>query len=169
MIIPLALDRVRLAALAGLVVFASPMGGALADKPVDRVSSVDDPGRIPYQSVAQQGAGGTQFNFKFPGVPPGHRLVIEHISGDLLFQSPPTRDVQAAALVSFGAASAFFVSFSNETVLFDQSVQLNVNAGDSPAVFVKADNGTDAPTAGNLTLTGYLLDCTSIPCAQIAA
>src|SRR5260370_5648446 len=55
-------------------------------------SSVDDPGRIAYQSVKAQDCFSTSgCAFSFPVVPPGHRLVIQHVSGELDFNGAPGR------------------------------------------------------------------------------
>jgi len=56
--------------------------------------SVNDPGRIPYQSQIQNLCGKsftTAFcSFDFPKVPSGHRLVIQHVYVDLIGDSSVT-------------------------------------------------------------------------------
>jgi hypothetical protein len=102
-------------------------------------------------------------------VPAGHRLVIQHVgSSSVIFQSTPQQNVQVTVTVSDGGVTSFFVPFSQQSVAFDQIVQLYVDAGDSALVTVAADNETDFPLEGILTLTGYLLDCKAAPCAAIA-
>jgi|GEM_PF-3574193 len=153
------------ATLAGLAMLASPIHGAFG---ATEVRNDDDPGRIPYQSVVQQGTAGQLFKFGFPAVPAGHRLVIQHISGGLLFQAPPSHSAQVEVTVNGQIAASFFAPFILTSVKFDQPVQLYVDAGEVPTVVVEGDNGLVPAVRGSLILTGYLLDCTAAPCAPIA-
>jgi hypothetical protein len=132
-------------------------------------SSVDDPGRAAYQSVQQANCfSGGQFCIAgFSAVPPGHRLVIQHVSGSLVYSSP------AANVVSFvensqGAVSVFNVATPQQPfIIFDQPVLVYLDAGESPSAGVETGSvGTLAN--GQFTLTGYLLDCTITACAPIA-
>jgi hypothetical protein len=95
-------------ALAGLIILATSAEKALGDKPSTPVtvtnpdtspvpttvtnpstapaltSSVDDPGRVAYQSITGQVcANPNQCVVDFPAVPQGHRLVIQHVSGSV--------------------------------------------------------------------------------------
>ena len=152
------------AALASLAILASPIHGALGAQATP-VREVDDPGRIAYESEQSIGAG-QDFVF-FPKVPAGHRLVIQHVSAELHFQSAVSGQVQV--LVSSGQASSNFLApFSQTLAGFDQLVQLYADAGATPAVQFVADFGLTQVSNGFLTLTGYLLDCTAAPCATIA-
>jgi hypothetical protein len=154
------------AALTGVAMLASPLQGVLGAQ-VTQVRNIDDPGRIPYQSVLA-GEAGARHEFAFPPVPAGHRLVIQHISGGLHFKATPLQHVAVVAVASTGVIS-FFAPFALETTAFDQPVLLYVDAGDRPHIVVEADNNTDPATAGGtLTLTGYLLDCNAAPCAATA-
>jgi len=157
-------SRVALAALAGLVMLASSIQRANAA--ATPVRNVDDPGRIAYEN--EQGLGAGQDLVVFPKVPAGHRLVIQHVSAELRFQSFVSSQVQV--LVSGGgqASSNFLAPFSKSLAGFDQLVQLYVDAGEAPAVQIVADAGLTQVSSGFLTLTGYLLDCTAAPCAAIA-
>ena len=157
-------SRVALAALAGLVMLASSIQRANAA--ATPVRNVDDPGRIAYEN--EQGLGAGQDFVVFPKVPAGHRLVIQHVSAELRFQSFVSSQVQV--LVSGGgqASSNFLAPFSKSLAGFDQLVQLYVDAGEAPAVQIVADAGLTQVSSGFLTLTGYLLDCTAAPCAAIA-
>ena len=157
-------SRVALAALAGLVMLASSIQRANAA--ATPVRNVDDPGRIAYEN--EQGLGAGQDFVVFPKVPAGHRLVIQHVSAELRFQSFVSSQVQV--LVSGGgqASSNFLAPFSKSLAGFDQLVQLYVDAGEAPAVQIVADAGLTQVSSGFLTLTGYLLDCTAAPCATIA-
>src|SRR5215469_8161055 len=52
-------------------------------------SRIDDPGRIPYQSVLTNTCSGQQIcNFVFGTVPQGHRLVVQQLSGGLTSDAP---------------------------------------------------------------------------------
>ena len=156
--------RVVVAALAGLAMLASPIHGAFAVSL--ELSNIDDPGRIAYESEQSIAAG--QDFVVFPKVPAGHRLVIQHVSAELLFQSSVSSQVQV--LVSGGglAGSSFLVPFSRSLASFDQLVQLYADQGTAPGVQIVADSGLTQVFSGFLTLTGYLLDCTVAPCATIA-
>jgi len=153
------------AALASLAILASPIHGALAAQATP-VREVDDPGRIAYESEQSIGAG--QDFVVFPKVPAGHRLVIQHVSAELRFQSFVSSQVQVVVSAGGQAASNFLAPFSQTLAGFDQLVQLYVDAGETPAVQIVADLGLTQVSSGFLTLTGYLLDCTAAPCATIA-
>jgi hypothetical protein len=153
------------AALLGFAMFASPVHGALAAQSTEE-RDVDDPGRIPHQTI--ENIGEDQEVFSFPAVAPGHRLVIQHVSGNLNFGSAVNNQVEVFVRASGGGSSRFFAQFSASLVRFDEPVQLYVDAGDSPKVVVMADSGTTAVSDGVMSLSGYLLDCTAAPCAKIA-
>jgi hypothetical protein len=52
-------------------------------------SSVDDPGRIAYQSASMGSCGGAnQCSIGSPALPTGHRLVIQHVSAAFGFTAP---------------------------------------------------------------------------------
>ena len=158
-------SAVVFAALASVGMLVSPIYGALGAQ-TTQVRDVDDPGRIPYQSLQQVKAGPT-LEFDFPVVPAGHRLVIQHVSGDVNLQSIPNNQVEALVEAT-GGASSFFVPFSKTLARFDQPIQLYVDAGEAPIVVVLADLGITPTDHGFVTLTGYLLDCAAAPCAKIA-
>ena len=149
------------AALAGLAMLASSIQETNAAQ-ATQVRVVDDPGRIGYQS--QQSIGAGQHTFTFPVVPAGHRLVIQHVSGSVSFNSVIS-EVSVAAGGSREGFSGFLPPFTRNFTSFDQLVQLYVDAGDGPKVTVDADSPV---RDGFMTLTGYLLDCTAAPCAKIA-
>jgi hypothetical protein len=151
---------VVVAALAGLAMLASSIQGANAATPV---RNIDDPGRIAYESQQTIGAG--QNSFIFPAVPAGHRLVIQHVSGLVDFQSNVSFVFISAGSPKGQGFSAFLAPVFTNATQFDQLVQLYVDAGDGPKVNLNADQSV---STGILTLTGYLLDCTVAPCAKIA-
>jgi len=87
---------------ASLAILVCPVGGAFAAPPTVQVevanpatnpaltSSVDDPGRIAYESNVNCSVfGGVFCTATFAAVPQGQRLVIQHISGGLLFVNDP--------------------------------------------------------------------------------
>jgi len=120
---------------------------------------------IPYSSF--QSVSPSETVIAFPAVPAGHRLVIQHVGANLDFQSWVNNQVEV--YVNAGAGfSSFLPQFSTSLVRFDQPVQLYVNAGAAPQVIVLADSGFTRVSFGEITLIGYLLDCTAAPCAQIA-
>ena len=154
-------SRVAVAALAGVAMLASSIQGINAAQ-TTQVREVDDPGRIAYES--EQHLGAEQLTVFFPVVPAGHRLVIQHVSGTVTFQSAVSE--VNALVISPEGFSAFQPPFTKNITQFDQLVQLYVDAGNTPQVTVAA---ADALAAfGELALTGYLLDCTAAPCARIA-
>jgi hypothetical protein len=84
---------VAAALAASLTAFAAPIDGAVAAPPptvnvvVDNPAkdpaltrSVDDPGRIAYQSTTTCVLNDTICSFDFPPVPKNHRLVVQHVS-----------------------------------------------------------------------------------------
>jgi hypothetical protein len=156
-------SRVAVAALAGLAMLASSIQGTNAAQ-TTQVREVDDPGRIAYQSEQTLGAG--KDTFIFPVVPAGHRLVIQHVSAHVNFQSI-VGEVKATVSSREGF-SAFLPPISRNFTQFDQLVQLYVDAGDGPEVQFEGDAGQTGVSNGFMTLTGYLLDCTVAPCAKIA-
>jgi hypothetical protein len=63
--------------------------------------------------------------------------------------------------------SVLSAPFTTSTVSFNQPVLFYIEGGDAPKVgFIV--NGAAFVGSGGVTLTGYLLDCASIPCAPIA-
>jgi hypothetical protein len=125
--------------------------------------NVNDPGRIPYQSVKNNvicsGGGCAAI---FPAVPAGHRLVVQHYSGDLIVTAGSTLSA-SLALNDGHVFSRFFLQVQGIRAKFDQLVLAYFDAGQSPLVAA----GGDASEA-DFTLTGYMLDCTVAPCAPIA-
>ena len=96
-------------------------------------------------------------------MPAGHRLVIQHVNGNIAFNS---RVSEVNVFVSSSEGfSGFLPPFTANGTQFDQLVQLYVDAGDLPIVSVGGDNPV---SSGSVTLTGYLLDCIAAPCAKIA-
>jgi len=121
--------RCRIAILAALAIFDGPIESAFAQKPSTPVtvvnpevpvtvvnpatspaltSSVDDPGRIAYQTVQEPQCTLNSCDFVFPDVPTGHRLVIQHVSGDLFLAGTPSAMQVRLAGTGFLNRSVFF-------------------------------------------------------------
>jgi len=171
--------RAIAAALASLGLLVAPMQPAAADKPSTPVtvgnpatspaltSSVDDPGRIPYQAIISNNncRGATECTLSLPMVPQGHRLVIQHINANFSISPAPT-----IAGVDLDINNSYTASFISPTIngfnILDQSVQFYVDGGNT-ASFFEFVTGTTL-VFPVITVTGYLLDCTVNQCAPIA-
>jgi hypothetical protein len=136
--------------------------------------NVNDPGRIPYQSqVLQVCSAVVDCTIQFGMVPAGHRLVIQHVSGFLTFTTPPT---SVEVIPSAGSAYTPFFAPASQAVglpgagisLFDQAVQLYGDGGSNLSLDIRLVGATFYSNSQELTLSGYLLDCTAAPCAAIA-
>jgi hypothetical protein len=140
------------------------------------VANVDDPGRIPYQAIAFCQAGPANFNTcdaLLPAVPAGKRLVITHVSGVLATNVPGGTLLEPLLGNGGGDPVAYLpTTFQgaadglNEFV-FNQPVVAYYEPGQSPhaSVDLRAP-GTD--TYAHFTLTGYMIDCATGPCAAVA-
>ena len=160
------------AVVATLVEVVNPTTSPVPTSPVN----VTDPGRIAYQStVFPTGCSGNfQCFADFPAVPAGHRLVIQHIGGFVSLTAQPTStDVFIEDNATANTFGAFFVP-SNPVGggfagLFDQAVLEYVDAGDFAIVEVDVQGNSVFNTGTQeVTLTGYVLDCSAAPCAAIA-
>jgi hypothetical protein len=103
--------------------FASPVRVANTAAAPALTSSIDDPGRIPYQSTVFQTCTGANCTFTFGALPTGHRLVIQHVSGILGFSGSGT---QISVILRAGGPDAvsFLASYfgPRTEAEFDQSV-----------------------------------------------
>jgi len=152
--------------------------------------NVNDPGRIPYQSVqsVQSGTCGgfgppEVCIFSFPTVPANHRLAVQHVSIHLQASGNPippgigmmvTLDGVMVTPTSTNATN--FTSFPGTVIpvgssfaVVDQPVLAYLDAGVQPSlsVYIEVNSATNSFN-GSATLTGYMLDCTIAPCAAIA-
>jgi hypothetical protein len=136
--------------------------------------NVNDPGRIPYQSVAANSCSATPSSCQIAltSVPNGHRLVIQHVSVFALADlASTTAAVQVPLqngfpLISFPATVIPDPRIAGTgDVIVDQSVHAYFDAGQQPAVFVRVSSGGMGTV--EVSITGYLLDCTIAPCAAI--
>jgi hypothetical protein len=134
-------------------------------------SLIDDPGRTPYQAVQNltPQSSSTFLIFTFGAVPANHRLVVHHISG-LLGVAPnsPAAIVGLAVTGNGGfTPSSFFAPSLGTATAFDQPVLVYYDAGQQPTVLISGPT-FPANFGDDITMTGYLLDCSAAPCAAIA-
>ena len=168
---------VAAALAASLTAFAAPINAARAATPTSNViivnpatepaltRSVDDPGRIAYQITAACVLDTDACAFDFPAVPQNHRLVVQHISGLLV------GNVTGALVILIGGANGALSSFIAPPSFqgasqFDQPVLQYFNAGSAPSLTAVAD--ATLISFSSATISGYLLDCATTPCAAIA-
>ena len=165
--------------VAAALIAALPTNHALADPSVTvvnpatnpaKTSSVDDPGRNPYQFFKNlQPCVHTTCQATTPPVPDGKRLVVQHVSAFGALTSPgnvvevvvstPTAVLSTFAPPVFGT--------TNQGFAFDQPVLGFADAGQTVTVFIST-NGSFDQAASDFVVTGYLLDCNGNHCAPIA-
>jgi hypothetical protein len=137
-------------------------------------SRMDDPGRIPYQSVVNTSqCGGSNYCYiNYGPIPPGRRLVITQVAGLYFFNTPtgtvnfdvsilgpgPFQTGWLPTVRSFGNLSTFNYPV---TIYVDPAQTFRVAAEVFGTTF---SSGLDQQA----TITGYLLDCTAAPCSPIA-
>jgi hypothetical protein len=169
---------VAAALVASLTAFAAPIDGARAAPPTSNVNvvnpaiepaltrSVDEPGRIAYQSATTCAVGSDFCNFVFPEVPKGHRLVVQHVSGQMVFASDtPGVQLGLTGGTNEGGASFLAPPSFRRNGLFDQPVLQYFDGGSIPVLFASPDATIQFGTA---TISGYLLNCATTPCQPIA-
>jgi hypothetical protein len=133
-------------------------------------SSIDDPGRIAYQSTAVNTTCGGTSNcvLQFASPPAGHRVVVQRMSGFFAATSHP-----AYFSVALGTSDSPFlaqfltpVSANLDLSSFNEPVQAYFDSGKSIQVVV----GTDVQFSRQniVTLSGYEVDCGAAPCSAIA-
>ena len=150
---------------------ASPTSNVIVLNPATEPAltrNVDDPGRIAYQTLAACLLDSIACTFDFPAVPKNHRLVVEHVSGSLGF---PAGHGGGAQMTLDGGANGALSSFIAPpsflgTSLFDQPVLQYFDAGSAPVLSAEADINLSANSLA--TISGYLLNCATTPCAAIA-
>ncbi|MGO9260986.1 MAG: hypothetical protein ACLQU1_32460 [Bryobacteraceae bacterium] len=128
-------------------------------------SLIDDPGRVAFVQPYSINCSGYTCTFTSPfAVPAGHRVVIQHVSGVLNFDSAPSFVfAQVVPPVYFNVP----LGTAGVTIYFDQPILYYFDGGQIPEVVFYS--GTPFSANGqNLTLIGYELDCTAAPCAAIA-
>jgi hypothetical protein len=169
---------VAAALAASLTVLAAPVGGAVAATPTVQVDvanpatnpaltrSVDDPGRIAYQSTAACVLDSNACSFDFPAVPKNHRLVVQHVSGQLFGGNATGAKVNLSGGANQAVSSFLAPRSFQGASQFDQPVLQYFDAGSAPFLLAEAD--TTLNSVSSATISGYLLDCATTPCAAIA-
>jgi hypothetical protein len=165
-----------LALLATLGVFyAKPL---MAQVRAALVSNVDDPGRIPYQATSFcQLLGLNSCVANFPQVLAGKRLVVTHVSGRLE-ESLPGGSVVLVQVGRLGGSSfsaTLPTTFQGNDIGFNHFVfnepELEFyDAGQTPTGSLRLSTGAPSEPASFVIFTfkGYMLDCSTGPCAAIA-
>ncbi len=134
-------------------------------------SLIDDPGRVAFMATQLATCSGAECVFIFSAVPATHRLVIQHVSLNLLLNSVPNLFIQAQVYNSLTAANigSFNVPPMGQNPYLDQPFLFYFDAGQVPTVDFVSFSANFSPGAGQtLTLVGYELDCAAAPCAPIA-
>jgi len=170
----------KLLTLAGALALLATLGHfyakpLLAQVRAALVQNVDDPGRIPYQALRACFFSGNAFcSANLPPVPAGKRLVITHVSGFLRENLPGGTLVLTTILTQLGGGSysriTIPVTFTGSDTgrnyfAFDQSALLVCDAGQSPSPSVSLGGVPSADSQAEFNLTGYMLDCSTGPCA----
>jgi hypothetical protein len=142
------------------------------------VSNADDPGRIPYaRQVTCDFNGNDRCLVQLSPVPNGKRLVITHVSGQVVESLPVGTFLSPAVLGGFGAgavaelrlAPTYIGNFSGfNYFVFDQSELLFIDSGQSPYVSTVLGGIPSAISSASFFLSGYMLDCSNGPCASVA-
>ncbi len=148
------------------------------------VQNVDEPGRIPYQSViffAQGGGGcsgascascvGDFCTLNFPPVPNNKRLVVTSILGQVYVDTPGVlKPVQLGSIFfpSVLQAGTFPGVLGVNTNIFGVNVTgamvTAIDGGNTPTINLVSTTPlsfSNGGTNGQITVTGYLVDCSS--------
>ena len=134
-------------------------------------SSVDDHGRVAYQSMLFKGCSSAACTFTFGPVPAGHRLVIEHVSGALeLAGSASDVIVQLHPASLIPPSMDLYAAFStpNPSGFFDQPTLTYVDSLQSINIIAFLRGGATYGPNNRMMIAGYMLDCAAAPCAAIA-
>ena len=146
---------------------------ALTGSPTLNLSSIQDHGRIAYQSTVNNSGPctGTSCTFDFGFVPTGHRVVLEHITGLLSIAGPPQQIL--IQVTNGNVDTSTFLAPALGTSAFDNQIKGYMDAGQPIRVIVQPfPNPFQDPSfhaAQVITLEGYSLDCSAVTsCAPIA-
>ncbi len=169
--------------VAGVFALVAIVAGALTAGPAIAqavravlVTNVDDPGRIPYQvtgncDLIPGDPGQISCLVVFSKVPAGKRLVITNVSGYVGTIVP----ANSLVLVSVGSSKAdldylptTFQGAGNyyNFYVFNQPAHIFCDAGMSPEIAVTINKNNYIHSVFHLA--GYMLDCSTGPCAAIA-
>lgn len=131
--------------------------------------NVNDPGRTPFQSMHNVFTliDLHTFGFVFPTVPSGHRLVVQHVSGQMLFNAPTAASVTLTYLNDHTQLRGIFPVRNSQA--FDHRVLVYYDEGENPLMYITVQDQsyTDLTKFVGVTMTGYLVDCSVAPCAAI--
>lgn len=136
-------------------------------------SRMDDPGRVPYQSVnnSSQCGNSNYCYFSFGAVPAGHRLVITQVAGLNFFNAPSGSVSFDVSLMGPGAFQTGWLPAIHSSTVSDYNYPVTVYV-DSGQTFRFAAEVFGTTFVSSLdqqaTITGYMLDCTAAPCSAIA-
>jgi len=143
------------------------------------VSSMDDPGRIAYQSVAAFAGPGTCPNSEgcqvtFGPVRANHRLVVQHLSASVVFSAAPGQfgleyfpaSSGASGGLSAAPAASAVPGLSQYRGAREVPVQFYLDSGQSFEANLLYQGS--AYLGGSVTASGYMLDCSAAPCSAIA-
>ena len=160
--------------LVGLVAGVFTAGPAIAQAVrAALVANVDDPGRIPYEAIADCQAPSGSCNVFLPAVPAGKRLVITHVSSSVITNVPGgtlvfpqlrrNGDVSGAFLPTTFQGSSLGLNY----FIFNQPALAYYDPGQSPIALLSLD-ASGSTTFAHFILTGYMIDCATGPCAAVA-
>jgi hypothetical protein len=136
-------------------------------------ANVNDPGRMPYQSLSSSNLCANECNVSFPVVPVNSRLVVQHFSGQVIALVTATDNWFVSLLLPSGPVSSVITQqpvsglSQGPAAFFDQSTLAYFDAGQSPTIHVRVGPSENHAGLANLSITGYLLDCAVAPCAAI--
>jgi hypothetical protein len=164
----------RLAATSLAILFLAAFAAAQAPQTPATLAlptfNIDEPGRVPYYSVVQGKCNGTVCTGTFNAIPAGHRLVVQHVGGQMSTLEP----VPDSTRVWVGMSNKMqFIAFPSAPFIsgvfvgaFDQPVQFYIDGGQTPVVDVHI--GVSQLETFDPILIGYELDCSKVACAPLA-
>ncbi len=133
--------------------------------------NVDDAGRTPYQfflTIRGDCSFGNLCQGIVPSVPNGKRLVITNITGFLSSTAPGGTLIQLGLSGSINVPLTFSGPLLGSNYFtYNQQGLAFYDVGDRPKPFLLVGAARDTINDAELTLSGYLLDCTTGPCNAI--
>lgn len=138
------------------------------------VSNVDDPGRIPYMVTEICGFTGVDQHciINTPAVPAGKRLVVTHVSGQLIENLPGGAYIELTISNPRHGSVYLPVTYMgtgfHNFFVFDQPELIFGDAGEVLTLRVEMGGNPDVASSVTYTVSGYMLDCSTGPCAAIA-
>jgi hypothetical protein len=132
--------------------------------------------RIPYQSSYRTTTctGVTNCFFQFTAAPAGYRLVVEQVSG--LFEisntatAPPTGLIEGSNFLNVFAFTAANGQIFNGTIMSGINIPVKMlfdNSEGSPVAFVYGNYPSITGLPSEMTLSGYLENCSITGCPAI--